>query len=151
MVALARGTDGTLKLFERQIDNAIRSGATVLLGGKRVDRPGYFLEPTILTNIQKENSAYFQEFFAPVALIFRVKTDEEAVKLATTLPMDWVDRSSPRTSSAARGLPVRSTPAWSSSTRQHGPLRTCRSAASRTPVMVASSLTSASANSSTRS
>src|SRR5258708_6917139 len=79
-------TDGALKLVERQIDNAIKSGATVLLGGKRVDRPGYFLEPTILTNIQKENSAYYQEFFAPVALIFRVKTDEEAVKLANDSP-----------------------------------------------------------------
>ena len=86
MVALARGTDGTLKLVERQINNAIKSGATVLLGGKRVDRPGYFLEPTILTNIQKENSAYYQEFFAPVALIFQVKTDEEAVKLANDSP-----------------------------------------------------------------
>lgn len=63
-------TDGALKLVESQIDTAIKGGATVLLGGKRVDRPGYFLEPTILTNIQKENSAYYQEFFAPVALIF---------------------------------------------------------------------------------
>jgi succinate-semialdehyde dehydrogenase/glutarate-semialdehyde dehydrogenase len=79
-------TDGALKLVQRQIDSAIKGGATVLLGGERVDRPGYFLEPTILTNIQKENPAYYQEFFAPVALIFRVKTDEEAVKLANDSP-----------------------------------------------------------------
>jgi succinate-semialdehyde dehydrogenase/glutarate-semialdehyde dehydrogenase len=79
-------TDGALKIVERQIDNAIKGGATVLLGGKRVDRSGYFLEPTILTNIQKENPAYYQEFFAPVALIFRVKTDDEAVKVANDSP-----------------------------------------------------------------
>ncbi len=79
-------TDGALKLVERQIDTAIKGGATVLLGGKRVDRPGYFLEPTILTNIKPENPVYYQEFFAPVALIFRVKNDEEAVKLANDSP-----------------------------------------------------------------
>jgi succinate-semialdehyde dehydrogenase/glutarate-semialdehyde dehydrogenase len=88
-------TDGALKLVERQIDKAIKSGATVLLGGKRVNRPGYFLEPTILTNIQKENSAYYQEFFAPVALIFQVRTDEKRSHSRTTLPMDWAARSSP--------------------------------------------------------
>ena len=79
-------TDGAMKLVERQIDTAIKGGATVLLGGKRVDRPGYFLEPTILTNIQPENPAYYQEFFSPVAMIFRVKTDEEAVRLANDSP-----------------------------------------------------------------
>ncbi len=65
---------------------APQGGATVVLGGERVDRSGYFLEPTILTNIEKENPAYYQEFFAPVALIFQVKTDEEAVKLANDSP-----------------------------------------------------------------
>jgi succinate-semialdehyde dehydrogenase/glutarate-semialdehyde dehydrogenase len=75
-----------MKLVERQIDSAIKGGATVVLGGKRVARPGYFLEPTILTNIQPENPAYYQEFFSPVAMIFRVKNDEEAVKLANDSP-----------------------------------------------------------------
>ncbi len=79
-------TDGALKLVERQVDTAIKGGATVLLGGKRVDRPGYFLEPTILTNIKPENPVYYQEFFSPVAMIFRVKNDEEAVKLANDSP-----------------------------------------------------------------
>jgi succinate-semialdehyde dehydrogenase/glutarate-semialdehyde dehydrogenase len=56
------------------------------LGGKRLDRPGYILEPTILTNIKPENPAYYQEFFAPVALIFRVKDENEAIKLANDSP-----------------------------------------------------------------
>ena len=66
--------------------DAIDGGAKVLLGGKRLDRPGYFLEPTILTDITPENPAYYQEFFAPVALIFRVKDENEAIKLANDSP-----------------------------------------------------------------
>ncbi len=50
-----------------QIDTAIGSGAKVLHGGKRFDRRGFFLEPTILTEVQPDNPAYRQEFFAPVA------------------------------------------------------------------------------------
>ena len=79
-------TERALTLAERQIESAVKGGATVLLGGKRVDRPGYFLEPTILTNIKPENPVFHQEFFAPVALVFRVKNDDEAVKLANDSP-----------------------------------------------------------------
>jgi succinate-semialdehyde dehydrogenase/glutarate-semialdehyde dehydrogenase len=79
-------TERALTLVESQIESAVKGGATVLLGGKRVDRPGYFLEPTILTNIKPKNPVFHQEFFAPVALIFRVKNDDEAVKLANDSP-----------------------------------------------------------------
>jgi succinate-semialdehyde dehydrogenase/glutarate-semialdehyde dehydrogenase len=79
-------TERALRLVESQIESAVKGGATVLLGGKRVDRPGYFLEPTILTNIKPENPVFHQEFFAPVALVFRVKNDDEAVKLANDSP-----------------------------------------------------------------
>lgn len=56
------------------------------MGGKRVDRPGYFLETTILIGIKPDNPAYYQEFFAPVALVFRVKDEKEAIKLANDSP-----------------------------------------------------------------
>jgi len=79
-------TKGALDLVQKQIDEAIHGGAKVLLGGKRLDRPGYFLEPTILTDIKPENPAYYQEFFAPVALIFHVKDENEAIKLANDSP-----------------------------------------------------------------
>jgi succinate-semialdehyde dehydrogenase / glutarate-semialdehyde dehydrogenase len=46
-----------LDLVQRQIDEAVHGGAKVLLGGKRLDRPGYFLERTILTDIKPENPA----------------------------------------------------------------------------------------------
>ena len=79
-------TSGALDLVQKQIKTAIDGGAQVLLGGKRLDRPGFFLEPTILTNVKPENPAFHQEFFAPVALVFRVKNEEEAIKLANDSP-----------------------------------------------------------------
>ncbi len=79
-------TKGALDLVQKQIKTAVDGGAKVLLGGKRLDRPGYFLEPTILTDIKPTNTAYYQEFFAPVALIFRVKDEKEAIKLANDSP-----------------------------------------------------------------
>ena len=79
-------TEGALNLVLKQIADAVHSGAKVLLGGHRLDRPGYFLAPTILTDITPQNPAYYQEFFAPVALVFRVKNEKEAIKLANDSP-----------------------------------------------------------------
>jgi succinate-semialdehyde dehydrogenase / glutarate-semialdehyde dehydrogenase len=79
-------TSGALELIQKQIKTAVDSGANVSLGGKRLDRPGYFLQPTILTNITPQNPAFHQEFFAPVALIFRVKDEKEAINLANDSP-----------------------------------------------------------------
>ena len=69
-----------------QIELATKSGAKVLLGGKRIDRPGYYLEPTILADIGSRNPAFYQEFFAPVALIFRVQDERTAIQLANDSP-----------------------------------------------------------------
>jgi succinate-semialdehyde dehydrogenase / glutarate-semialdehyde dehydrogenase len=79
-------TSGALELIQKQIKTAVDSGAKVSLGGKRLDRPGYFLQPTILTNITPQNPAFHQEFFAPVAPIFRVKDEKEAINLANDSP-----------------------------------------------------------------
>jgi succinate-semialdehyde dehydrogenase / glutarate-semialdehyde dehydrogenase len=79
-------TKGALDLVQKQIKTAVDCGAKVSMGGKRLDRPGYFLEPTILTDITPKNPAFHQEFFAPVALIFRVKDEKEAIKLANDSP-----------------------------------------------------------------
>jgi len=79
-------TAGALELVQKQIKTAVDGGAKVLLGGKRLDRPGYFLEPTILTHVTPENPAFHQEFFAPVALIFRVQNEREAIDLANDSP-----------------------------------------------------------------
>ncbi len=71
-----------LETLTKQVDEAVKNGATLHFGGKPVQREGSFFEPTILTNITRDNPAYFEEFFGPVAQIYVVKNDDEAVKLA---------------------------------------------------------------------
>jgi succinate-semialdehyde dehydrogenase/glutarate-semialdehyde dehydrogenase len=71
-----------LETLTKQVDEAVKNGATLHYGGKPVQREGSFFEPTILTNITRDNPAYFEEFFGPVALVYVVKNDDEAVKLA---------------------------------------------------------------------
>jgi len=75
-------TEGALVNLLDQIDRAVAHGAKVVLGGRRIDRPGAFMQPTILTNIKPRNPAYREEFFGPVALFFRVKNEAEAIALA---------------------------------------------------------------------
>ncbi len=79
-------SEAQAQLLLSQIDQAVKSGAKVLMGGKRMDRAGAFVEPTILTNIDKNSPAYRDEFFGPVALYFPVKNDEEAILLANDSP-----------------------------------------------------------------
>jgi succinate-semialdehyde dehydrogenase/glutarate-semialdehyde dehydrogenase len=66
----------------KQVDAAVAHGAKLVLGGKRIDRPGSYMAPTILTDISPENPAFRQEFFGPVALFFRVKDEDAAIALA---------------------------------------------------------------------
>lgn len=61
-----------LKLLD-QVKRAIDHGAKLIMGGKRIDMIGAFMQPTILTDITPENPAYREELFVPVALFFRVK------------------------------------------------------------------------------
>ena len=75
-------TEAALLQLLEQVKRAAAQGATLIMGGKRIDRPGSFMEATILTNIKPDNPAYREEFFGPVALFFRVKNEEEAVALA---------------------------------------------------------------------
>ena len=65
-----------------QVDRSVAGGARLVLGGTRVDGPGAFMQPTILTDITPENPAYSEEFFGPVALFFRVPDEDAAVALA---------------------------------------------------------------------
>jgi succinate-semialdehyde dehydrogenase/glutarate-semialdehyde dehydrogenase len=66
----------------KQVDVAVAHGAKVLMGGKRLDRPGAFMQPTILTDVTPENPAFRDEFFGPVAMLFRVKNEDAAIALA---------------------------------------------------------------------
>ncbi|MGA7397726.1 MAG: NAD-dependent succinate-semialdehyde dehydrogenase [Solirubrobacterales bacterium] len=62
-----------------QLDRAVAQGATVAAGG---DHNENFFEGTVLTDISEENDAYREEFFGPVASVYKVSSEEEAVELA---------------------------------------------------------------------
>ncbi len=65
-----------------QVKRSVDEGAKVLLGGKRSDREGAFMEPTILTNLKPNIAAYHEELFGPVASFYVVKDDQAAIDLA---------------------------------------------------------------------
>ena len=69
-----------------QIKRAVDGGAKILLGGKRLDQIGAFMEPTVITNMLTDNPVYHEEFFGPVAVFFKVKNEQEAVDLANDSP-----------------------------------------------------------------
>jgi succinate-semialdehyde dehydrogenase/glutarate-semialdehyde dehydrogenase len=67
-----------------QIDDAVEKGATVRTGGKRLDRPGAFVEPTVLTDVTPDMRAYHEELFGPAAVVYKVADVSEAVELANS-------------------------------------------------------------------
>lgn len=69
-----------------QVDTAVRQGATLRTGGHRIDRPGAYLEATVLTDVTPEMDAYYEEIFGPVVLVFRAETEEEAIAIANDSP-----------------------------------------------------------------
>lgn len=75
-----------LDLVLEQIDEAVKAGATLVAGGKRINRKGFFMEPTILTHVQKDNPVFYQEIFGPVAVIHKVASEQEAIDLANDSP-----------------------------------------------------------------
>jgi len=64
------------------VEKSVSAGARVLAGGKPANLPGFFYEPTVLTNISKGSPAYSEELFGPVASIFRVTNIDEAIHVA---------------------------------------------------------------------
>ncbi len=68
--------------LEADVQKTVAAGARILTGGKRLDRPGYFFAPTVLTDIPKDSPAYREELFGPVASIFRVPNIDEAIRVA---------------------------------------------------------------------
>jgi len=69
-----------------QVEKAVGSGARILTGGKKLDRPGSFYEPTVLVNIDPSTPVSCEEIFGPVAMLFRVANIDEAIRLANATP-----------------------------------------------------------------
>ncbi len=75
-------TEEALTQLLKQVDTAVAKGAKLLMGGKRIDRPGSFMQTTILTDIKPDNPAFRDEFFGPVVSFYRVKDEAAAIALA---------------------------------------------------------------------
>ena len=69
--------------LQDQLDRAIEGGAKVVAGG---ERDGNFFAPTVLTDVTPDNDAYREELFGPVAVVYKVGSEDEAVKLANDTP-----------------------------------------------------------------
>jgi succinate-semialdehyde dehydrogenase/glutarate-semialdehyde dehydrogenase len=65
-----------------QVHRTVAAGARLLTGGEPLDRPGHYYPPTVLTNIPRDSPARSEEFFGPVASLFRVRDMDEAIRLA---------------------------------------------------------------------
>jgi succinate-semialdehyde dehydrogenase / glutarate-semialdehyde dehydrogenase len=69
--------------LQDQLDRAVKGGAEVVVGGERKDN---FFPTTVLTGITPDNDAYREEFFGPVASVYKVGSEEEAIELANDTP-----------------------------------------------------------------
>ncbi|HEX5407812.1 MAG TPA: NADP-dependent succinic semialdehyde dehydrogenase [Pseudonocardiaceae bacterium] len=81
---------------EELVADAVSSGATVLCGGQRPDRPGWYYPPTVVTDITTEMRMYREELFGPVAQLYRVADIDTAITLANDTPFGlssnvWTD------------------------------------------------------------
>ena len=72
---------GQLEFLLDQIEDAVKKGARLVFGGRRLDRPGYFLEPAVLVDVDHRMKLMTEESFGPVVGIQRVRDDNEAVRL----------------------------------------------------------------------
>ncbi len=75
-------TASAVKDLDADVQKTVKAGAKLLTGGHKLDLPGNYYAPTVLTDIPKESPAYREEFFGPVASLFRVKDIDEAIRLA---------------------------------------------------------------------
>ena len=74
--------EAQVKTLMDQVGRSVSAGARLLAGGYRLDRPGYYFAPGVLTGIREDSPAYNEEVFGPVALLFRVRDIDEAIRIA---------------------------------------------------------------------
>jgi len=71
--------------LREQVEDAVEKGATLHIGGEVVSDRGAYFAPTVLTGVTPEMRAYHEELFGPVAVVYKVRADEEAVALANAV------------------------------------------------------------------
>lgn len=75
-------TAGILSDLDDQVKRSVAKGARLLTGGHKLDRPGNYYAPTVLTEVPEDSPAYTEELFGPVAVILRAKGIDDAIRLA---------------------------------------------------------------------
>ena len=75
-------TEAILRGVNEQVQKSVAAGAKLLAGGKRIERAGYFYEPTVLADVPPDSPAYREEIFGPVASVFRAKDATQAIRIA---------------------------------------------------------------------
>jgi succinate-semialdehyde dehydrogenase/glutarate-semialdehyde dehydrogenase len=71
-----------LNELDAQVKQSVEKGAKILCGGKRINREGFYYEPTILANLTKGMPAYDEEIFGPVASLIKARDEEDALRIA---------------------------------------------------------------------
>jgi len=71
-----------LNELDAQVKQSVKKGAKILCGGKRINREGFYYEPTILSNLSKGMPAYDEEIFGPVASLIKAKDEDDAINIA---------------------------------------------------------------------
>ncbi|MGH7580493.1 MAG: NAD-dependent succinate-semialdehyde dehydrogenase [Gemmatimonadales bacterium] len=79
-------SESQLRTITEQVQLSVQAGARVLTGGRKLDRPGWYYAPTVVAGVTPESPAYYEEVFGPVALLFRVRDIDEAIRLANDSP-----------------------------------------------------------------
>jgi succinate-semialdehyde dehydrogenase/glutarate-semialdehyde dehydrogenase len=75
-------TANSVRTLHADVTKTLRDGGRALTGASSLDRPGFFYSPTVLTDIPADSPAYCEEFFGPVASLFRVTDIDHAIKIA---------------------------------------------------------------------
>jgi succinate-semialdehyde dehydrogenase / glutarate-semialdehyde dehydrogenase len=78
--------EAQVKTLAGQVERSVSDGARLLTGGHRLDRPGYYFAPGVLTDISPDAPAYREEVFGPVALLFRARDIDHAIAIANDSP-----------------------------------------------------------------
>jgi len=78
--------EAQVKTLAGQVERSVSDGARLLTGGHRLDRPGYYFAPGVLTDISPDAPAYREEVFGPVALLFRARDVDQAIAIANDSP-----------------------------------------------------------------
>ena len=122
-------TADAVTTLDADVQKSVQAGAKLLTGGHPIKGKGNYYAPTVLTNIPKDSPAYGEEFFGPVASIFRVRIRMRRSALPTTCASGWARARGRTTIKSASASSTNWRRAWSSSTRWSPPTRGFRLAA----------------------